>query len=61
MTCDPEPEETCDHDWKCIDDSFDHEFGTEVAYHMECRHCGAERPVEDADYEDDREPDDFYD
>lgn len=29
-----------DHDWKYIDDSFDHEYGTHSAYHYECRTCG---------------------
>ena len=31
-----------DHDWKHVDDSFSHEFGTEVCGHMECQHCNAE-------------------
>lgn len=45
-----------DHDWKYIDDSFSHEFGTEVCGHWECEFCDAE------DF--DREPpgyDDYYD
>ena len=29
-----------DHDWEYIDDSFDHEFGTEARGHWECLNCG---------------------
>ena len=30
----------CDHDWKEIDASFDHEFGTEQVFYRECQKCG---------------------
>lgn len=33
-------EETCDHDWKEVDASFDHEFGTEKIFYRECTKCG---------------------
>lgn len=29
-----------DHDWHFHDDSFDHEFGRQVAFHWECERCG---------------------
>lgn len=29
-----------DHDPEFVDDSFDHEFGTEVCGHWECANCG---------------------
>lgn len=31
----------CEHDWEKQDDSFDHEFGTEVIVYERCTHCGA--------------------
>jgi hypothetical protein len=37
---------TCDHDWKVIDDSFDHEFGTERVVFERCEKCDAEQPHE---------------
>jgi len=40
----------CDHEWKMIDDSFDHEFGTEQIYYYECEHCGATKDLEAGDY-----------
>lgn len=36
-----------DHDWKFVDDSFDHEYGTEVVHYFECRHCKATKDVDD--------------
>lgn len=30
----------CDHEWKEIDASFDHEFGTEQVFYKECQKCG---------------------
>jgi len=39
-----------DHDWKFVDESFDHEFGTEVVHYYECKHCNA---TKDAGGEDD--------
>lgn len=32
--------EVCDHDWLHIDESFDHEFGTEQIHIWECQKCG---------------------
>lgn len=32
--------EPCDHEWKNIDDSFDHEFGTEQIFYSRCTKCG---------------------
>lgn len=31
----------CDHDWEHVDESFDHEFGTEQVYFKRCRLCDA--------------------
>ena len=37
---DPEDVE-CDHDWRKVDDSFDHAFGTErIKPYLECNCCG---------------------
>lgn len=33
-------QEECDHEWKEIDASFDHEFGTEQVFYRECQKCG---------------------
>lgn len=40
-----EPDESidqrsCNHYYKRIDESFDHEFGTEQIIYYECAHCG---------------------
>lgn len=32
--------EPCDHDWKFVDDSFDHEYGVEQIHYYECQLCG---------------------
>lgn len=32
--------EPCDHDWQFVDESFSHEFGTEVLGSWECLKCG---------------------
>ena len=34
----------CDHDWEEVDDSFDHEFGTEQIHFHRCSKCDATRP-----------------
>jgi len=31
----------CDHELELIDESFDHEYGTEVIQFMQCIICGA--------------------
>lgn len=36
----PEP---CDHEWECVDDSFDHENGCEQIVFQRCELCGEER------------------
>lgn len=36
----------CDHDWKVVDDSFDHEYGTERIVFERCELCGAQREHE---------------
>ena len=33
-------QEPCDHEWKTIDESFSHEFGTEMIFREECQKCG---------------------
>ena len=48
--------EICDdHDWEFVDESFDHEYGTEQVHFWRCRHCEATKDVEpgDLDYEGD--------
>lgn len=39
-------EESCDHDWRVVNDSFDHEFGTEQIVYQRCVKCDAERTHE---------------
>lgn len=36
----------CDHEWKIRDDSFSHEFGTEIIVCEECQICGEQRDCE---------------
>lgn len=38
-----------DHDWKFVDDSFDHEFGTETVYYYKCKCCNATTDCEGDD------------
>lgn len=40
-----------DHDWKFVDDSFDHEFGTERDFYYKCKHCNATKDPDEADDE----------
>jgi len=35
--------EKCEHELEFVDDSFDHEFGTEKITYMQCTICGATR------------------
>ena len=37
----------CDHEWKLIDDSFDHEYGTEQIVFYRCQLCDAEHEYDD--------------
>ena len=39
-----DPDGPPDHDWKYVDDSFSHEFGTEICGHYECARCDAIKP-----------------
>lgn len=36
----------CDHEWKFVDDSFDHEFGRERIHYMRCEKCDATKDCE---------------
>ena len=47
-----------DHEWKYIDDSYDHEYGTEQCGHWECQVCGA---IDEAREPPEYEPWDDYD
>ena len=42
----PEP---CDHDWELVDDSFDHEYGTEQIGYYRCALCDEEKPYDSSD------------
>lgn len=46
--------ELCDHDWQKVDDSFDHEFGTEIIHYLRCAKCEATRCSDPPSPEDDR-------
>lgn len=39
-----DPDGPPDHDWEYVDDSFSHEFGTEICGHYECARCNAIKP-----------------
>lgn len=43
----------CDHDWQVVDDSFDHEYGTEKIVFERCLKCDAERDYERPTFDDD--------
>lgn len=47
------PEWECDHEWEVVDDSFDHEFGTEVIVFERCLDCNATRQHEPQTFDDD--------
>jgi hypothetical protein len=49
----PEFLDACDHKWEAQDDSFSHEFGTEVVVFECCELCGETR-----DYDDSRDRED---
>jgi hypothetical protein len=53
MTDKPALPDACDHEWEFQDDSFDHEFGTEVVHYWLCTKCEATREMESGDYYDD--------
>lgn len=41
----------CDHDWELQDDSFDHEYGTELVHYWRCIKCEATKDMEPGDYD----------
>lgn len=43
----------CDHEWEVIDDSFDHEYGTEQIVFQRCVLCDAEQDYEPITFDDD--------
>lgn len=43
MSCTCVDPETCDHEWETIDQSYDHEYGTETIIFDQCILCGEER------------------
>lgn len=45
----PSEPEPCAHEWRLVDDSFAHEFGTEVVKYWECDKCGATKPTNSDD------------
>lgn len=45
--------EGCDHDWELIDESYDHEYGTETIIYYRCLLCNAEKDYEYERFEDD--------
>lgn len=47
-----EKQAVCDHDWHEQDDSFGHEFGTEIIVYDLCEKCGATKECEPYDYDD---------
>lgn len=45
----------CDHDFEFVNDSFDHEYGTERIHFERCTKCGLEREADNpSSPEDDR-------
>jgi hypothetical protein len=42
----------CDHAWEVVDDSYDHEFGTENIVFERCIHCDEEREHEPRQFDD---------
>lgn len=49
-TCEVAPGEF-DHEWEFVDESFDHEFGTERVHYWKCAHCELTRAMEPGDYD----------
>ena len=45
--------EECDHEWNMVDDSFDHEYGTERIVFERCEKCDKEREHEPRTFDDD--------
>lgn len=40
-----------DHDWEFVDDSFDHEYGTEQVHYFACSRCEMTRNVEPGEFD----------
>ncbi len=53
------PEHPCyadgelDHEWQFVDESFDHEYGTERVHFWRCERCDATQEMQTGDYDDD--------
>lgn len=47
------PDQACDHEWEVIDESFDHEYGTEIIVFERCSVCSAERDYNPPTFDDD--------
>jgi len=43
----------CEHEWGVVDDSFDHEYGTEKIVFERCQKCDAEQKHEPPTFDDD--------
>ena len=41
-----------DHEWEFVNDSFDHEYGTEQVHYWRCANCDATKDMEPGDYDD---------
>jgi hypothetical protein len=41
-----------DHEWELVDDSFDHEFGTEIIRYFRCERCGETKEIGPRDLDD---------
>lgn len=48
----PQDPPACDHEWVYQDDSFDHEYGTEVIRYWLCEKCGETKPFKSTDFGD---------
>jgi hypothetical protein len=48
-----QPPVECDHDWVFVDESFDHDLGTETVHYWRCSECDATRGMEPGDCDDD--------
>lgn len=49
----PDDNEECDHEWEIIDESFAHEFGTEICVSRFCLKCDKSEPYESPCFDDD--------
>jgi hypothetical protein len=51
MTIEQHTVEECDHDWEVVDDSFSHEFGTQVVVYQRCLICDAVSDYDPPDFD----------